>query len=261
MLKLLQTAQELETASKRLRQADYADYLQDWQPAWAGLATPFGVLRQRQTGFLLTVPLLSAIRAYFLARQSYRQTRLDYSEIIIKPAAVAWRDISANYLIFCEGWQAVTNPWFKHLPFQLAKGQILTGQTDTPLPPQMLNYGRWLIPQPQGGFKTGATFEPRFTDVLPTAAARTMLLQALQQAYAQMPAYSINAQQAGIRPATLDKQPFMGAHPQYKNVLIFNGFGAKASMLAPWCAQQLCDYLLHEQALPAAMEVNRYEFA
>jgi hypothetical protein len=39
---------------------------------------------------------------------------------------INWQDISAKKIIFCEGYHAIHNPWFNYLPFQLAKGEILT---------------------------------------------------------------------------------------------------------------------------------------
>ena len=37
---------------------------------------------------------------------------------------------------------------------------------------------------------------------------------------------------AGIRPATKDRRPFIGTHPEFKNIGIFNGLGSKG---AYWC--------------------------
>jgi hypothetical protein len=50
---------------------------------------------------------------------------------------INWQDISAKKIIFCEGYQAIHNPWFNYLPFQLAKGEILTLTAKQILPSTM----------------------------------------------------------------------------------------------------------------------------
>jgi glycine/D-amino acid oxidase-like deaminating enzyme len=64
--------------------------------------------------------------------------------------------------------------------------------------------------------------------------------------------------EVGVRPATRDRQPFLGVHPQHQHLAIFNGFGAKGSLMIPWFSQQMCHYLLHHQVLSDEADIRRF---
>ena len=63
---------------------------------------------------------------------------------------------------------------------------------------------------------------------------------------------------AGVRPATRDRMPFVGLHPQQSHVGIFNGFGSKGSLMIPWHARQLANYLANQQSLSEQADIRRY---
>ncbi|QWF70143.1 FAD-binding oxidoreductase [Methylomonas paludis] len=257
MLRILQNPNQQTYALQRLQQQEYQPYLQAWQPAVDGIVAEFGVLPQTQTGYLRTQALLTALRTFFIAQGCYRQVQLDYQDISLQPY-LQWQDIQSRHIVFCEGHQALANPWFGGLPFQLAKGEILSCHTPDQYARLILNYGHWFLPLPDGHFKTGATFSYGNTDTLPSQAAQDKLLSDLQQVCPQLKPVSITSHQAGIRPTTLDKQAFVGSHPYYKNLHIFNGFGAKGSLSIPWHALQLIAALTNQQPLPKTSDIQRY---
>jgi glycine/D-amino acid oxidase-like deaminating enzyme len=88
--------------------------------------------------------------------------------------------------------------------------------------------------------------------------AKETLLNSLKQVYPRLTLERINNQQAGIRPATLDKQPFIGNHPMHPELVIFNGFGAKGSLQIPWYSKCLADNLLNNSPIPQACNILRY---
>ena len=148
MLRLFRSDQELKTCIKRLNNPGYQAYFAGiTPPAYPinNLATPFGFLEQKQTGYLLTRPLLSCLKEFFISRDSYRLAIFDYRDIRFKPS-LHWKDISPRQIIFCEGYKATQNPLFSWLPFQPVKGEILTLAHQTQFPNKIINYGNWLIP-------------------------------------------------------------------------------------------------------------------
>lgn len=257
MLRLLRNESEHSHALKRLNQPDYRAYLQSWLPAVDGIAAKFGVLQQTQTGYLHTRLLLSKLRDYLVDNASYRQTRLEYGDIVLQPN-LQWQDVKPRHIVFCEGYWAAANPWFGRLPFQPVKGEILGCESSGANPAQILNYGHWYIPLDAQRFKTGATFQPQYSDILPTSQAKTTLLAALQAACPAIAPVRIDEHKVGIRPATLDKQPFIGAHPHHANLHIFNGFGAKGSLAIPWHCRQFIAALEQQTRLSTASDIRRY---
>jgi len=259
MLRLLRTEAEVSACQKRLADPAYRDYL----GALLGsdrLCAPINqfaaVLEQKQTAYLLTRPLLACLKDYFISRNSYRQTSLDYRDIHWQPKP-RWQDITAGQIIFCEGYQAQHNPWFSGLPYQPAQGEILTLESETEFAGPMLNFGHWLIPVGANRFRVGATFARMQTDASPTEAGKVELLQALDKVFPAGSQTRVIAHQANIRPCTADRRPFIGQHPRQAGCWIFNGFGAKGSLQIPWYSQHLVDSLLTGRPLQPACNIER----
>ncbi|POZ52841.1 NAD(P)/FAD-dependent oxidoreductase [Methylovulum psychrotolerans] len=254
MLRLLHSPAQYQQAEKRLRDDAYQAYLATLYPpntSAYGLSNPDGAVVQQQTGYLLTRPLLACLRGFLLAQNSYRQAAFHPDDLRLNP--LRWQDIKPKRLIFCEGYHAQHNPWFSWLPFQPAKGEILTLAHHQPLPDALLNYGHWLLPLNSQHSRIGATFTHNATDTEPTAQGRQQLLAGLAALSADLVQAELTAHHANIRPCTLDKQPFLGYHPQHPQLAIFNGFGAKGSLQIPWYSQRFADSLLNNTPAPGAI--------
>jgi len=258
MLRLFRSDAELAHGLKRLDNPDYQDYLGAVMPperAIKQLAAPFGLLEQKQTGYLLTRPLLTCLKDFFIARNCYRQADVDYQDIQLQPS-LRWQDISPKQIIFCEGHHATKNPWFSWLPFQPVKGEILTLEHQSQIPDKILNYGDWLIPLNSQHIRAGATFDRENLNTLPTERGKSDLLRTLKTISANLAQAILINHQANIRPCTLDKQPFTGHHPQHSQIAIFNGFGAKGSLQIPRYSQHFVDALLNNT--PPLSNIQRY---
>jgi glycine/D-amino acid oxidase-like deaminating enzyme len=260
MLRIFRSEKEVKNCLNKLGDPDYQSYLSELIPPTKvinNLVTPFGFLQQNQTGYLLTRPLLSCLKDFFISINSYRLADLNYSDIQLNPT-LRWQDISARQIIFCEGYHAINNPWFSWLPFQPVKGEILTLEHQTGLPDKMLNYGNWLIPLNTHQIRIGATFDRENLDTRPTGAGRDQLLNALNPISANLRHATLINHQANIRPSTQDRHPFIGNHPQHGQLAIFNGFGAKGSLQIPWHSQRLIDTLLNGTSLPNSCNIQRH---
>jgi glycine/D-amino acid oxidase-like deaminating enzyme len=179
---------------------------------------------------------------------------VDYQDIHLQPS-LCWQDISPKQIIFCEGHHAINNPWFSWLPFQLVKGEILTLEHQSQLPDKILNFGEWLIPLNSHHIRIGATFDRENINTLPTERGKNDLLNALKLISANLAARStLCNHHANIRPCTSDKQAFTGHHPQHPQLAIFNGFGAKGSLLIPWFSRHFADALLNNKPPPSNIQ-------
>lgn len=256
MLRIFRSETELKNAGKRLNNPEYQAYLSNRQSA-ANLATPFGCLEQKQTGFLLTRPLLACLKAFFIAKNCYQQVDFAYQDLQLHPT-LRWQDVFPKQVIFCEGHQARLNPWFCRLPFRPVKGEILTLEHQSQLPDNIINDGHWLIPLTANQIRIGATFDRENLNTQITEQGKNDLLTALSQISAELSTATLINQQANIRPCTQDRHPFIGWHPKHSQLAIFNGFGAKGSLQIPWYSQQLADALLNGTPLPSSGNIQRY---
>lgn len=256
MLRIFNSAKEHINCQKRLNNPDYQPYLGDMHTALDSLNTPFGTVTQQQTGYLLTRPLLACLKDFFVANDCYQQLAFDVADIQLQPT-LRWQGISPKRIIFCEGYHASHNPYFAWLPFQAVKGEILTLAHTHNLPDTILNYGHWLIPLNDHQVRIGATFDWKNLNNQPTELGKQTLFNSLNTVLANFQ-YTTLQHQANVRPCTLDKQPFIGFHPQHPQLGVFNGFGAKGSLQIPSYAQQFANSLLNNADLPSVANIQRY---
>jgi glycine/D-amino acid oxidase-like deaminating enzyme len=55
-----------------------------------------------------------------------------------------------------------------------------------------------------------------------------------------------------------DRRPFLGTHPDYLCLHIFNGLGTKGTSLGPFWGLHFVDYLLGKAALSAEVDIRRF---
>ena len=257
MCRVLSSENMRRVAEQRLADPEYQLYLDGLLEQMGEVVAEHGVLKQRQTGYLRTEALLTCLRQYFVEQQAYRQASLDYAEIQLE-GTLSWQDIRPRQVVFCEGHHARNNPWFGCLPFQVAKGEILECHSPLMNGNVILNFGDWLLPLDRGRFKLGATFEANFSHAEVSQEAKLRLLATLAKSLPALTEFEVIDQRAGIRPTTQDKQPFIGPHPRYPRLHIFNGFGAKGSLMIPGYAHYFVAWLRQRMPLPKHCDIQRY---
>jgi glycine/D-amino acid oxidase-like deaminating enzyme len=70
--------------------------------------------------------------------------------------------------------------------------------------------------------------------------------------------FTVINHEAGIRPAVIDRRPVIGTHHTSKNIHVFNGFGTKAVMLAPYYAKQFVNQFQKKEKLDDEVNVSRF---
>ncbi len=256
ILRLVQKPAELVHLQKRQQDLAYQPYLGTYKPK-TQFKADFGTVEQAQTGYVLIASLLKHLHEFFLQQQSYQQLDFQYSEIKFSPQ-LHWRNFNPKKIIFCEGFQAQNNPYFAYLPFQVAKGEILTIASSEFITDKILQYGNWLLPLNNNHYRLGATFDPVHLNTDITQDAKTILSNNLHARLPNSCKFKVIQQQANIRPCTLDKQAFIGLHPQHPELAIFNGFGAKGSLQIPYYAQQFSQHLITKTPLNSNIDIQRY---
>ncbi|HEY8915891.1 MAG TPA: FAD-binding oxidoreductase [Chitinophaga sp.] len=200
--------------------------------------------------------LLPAWRHYLAQRQLLWDEQLDLTQLQHTAAGVQYKEVQARAIIFCEGAQIIHNPWFKHIPFLLNKGEVLKVRIPGLHTENILKKSITLVPQEQEVFWAGSTFVWDYVDEAPTPEKRLFLEESLQQLL-KVP-YTVLEQQAGIRPSGKDRRPIMGLHPQYPALGLFNGLGTKGCSLAPYMAHMLTQHLLQGMPLLPEADIKRY---
>jgi glycine/D-amino acid oxidase-like deaminating enzyme len=215
----------------------------------------FGVVNQ--TGWLDTSAYMESSMAYFKSRNEFSKEMFEYSQLQVSEGEVSYGGVKAKAILFAEGNHLPKNPWFNDLPMQGNKGEILIIKCPGLKLEQIIKSSVFLMPYQEDLFWAGATYDRDYNDETPTADARNFLISKLET-FLKLP-YQIIEHKSGIRPTTEDRRPFVGNHPEYKNLYVFNGMGSRASLVAPWASKLLFDKIYNGLELPADMDIARFQ--
>jgi len=208
-------------------------------------------------GNLDMLAFMNACRQYVTLHANYCNQLFDFNKLAVTATDVTYDNVTANKIIFCEGHLISQNPYFKWIPFKPAKGETLTIKCDNlNLENDILNKGVFIMPLGNNTYKVGATYEWTDLSDYPTEKGKLELEQKLNTLI-QTP-YTIISHDAGVRPSVIDRRPVIGAHPEYNNVLCFNGFGTKAIMLVPYFTKQFINYLKANIAISSEVDLKRF---
>jgi glycine/D-amino acid oxidase-like deaminating enzyme len=210
--------------------------------------------------------IIQARRKMLKDKNQLLEERFDIDELKItkddsgEADKVIYKNITAGKIIFCDGAAGFDNPYFKNLPYSLNKGEVLIIEAPDLPASTIYKKGLTIAPLPgkeKGYFWIGSNYTWDFTDVNPTAEFRTRTEQYLKD-WLKVD-FKIADHKAAIRPANLERRPFAGLHPVYKNIGILNGMGTKGCSLAPYFAKQLADHLIHGKEILPEADVKRFQ--
>lgn len=177
-------------------------------------------------------------------------------ELVVSSESIKYQHLTSRAIVFCEGAQARQNPLWSWLPFDPAKGEILTIRVPD-LPEQHILFrGGFLVPLGGHRFKAGATYSWHRLDAEPTEAGREELKQKIASVI-RVP-YEILDHQAGVRPAVKGRRPLIGRHPVHPNVYLLNGFGSKGVLMGPWLTENFVEWMNGKGSLPPEADIERH---
>ena len=220
------------------------------------VSAPCGGFVQHRTGYVDMPHLLRRLRRWLTHHGALHECAVDYRKIEPTADGVAAAGLRADRLVFCDGARVRLNPWFDWLPLAPVKGEILNLQVADPQLRYIVNAAHWLVPLTNGEIRLGATHDHHSLDDDPTSGGRQQLLRGLQRLLPGAQ-FRVVAHQAGLRPATRDRYPLLGRHPQFPGLWICNGFGARGALTIPWYTRCLAEHLVRAAPLPAEADIRR----
>ncbi|MCC9136329.1 NAD(P)/FAD-dependent oxidoreductase [Pontibacter silvestris] len=217
---------------------------------------PFGGIMIKQGGYLQVSLMLELLARDLLQHSLMLPERFNIEHLQLTGQGVKYRQAEAKHLIFCEGYQVINNPYFKWLPIQPTKGEVLEVQTQNFKAECIYNKAVYVVPIEDGRFKIGATYDWRKPNEEPTEAGQEELSERFCQITSQD--FDILNHWAGIRPAVRDRRPLVGVHPEYTQLSVFNGMGSKGVLMAPYLAHNFAKALAGEAELLPDVHISRY---
>lgn len=185
--------------------------------------------------------ITSLIKQELIERDAFVQEKFDHSLIEFSDRQLNYKGIDAKKIIFCEGWQAIHNPYFNAGLLEPAKGEALIIRIPDVQITQMLKYKIFIVPQQKDLYWVGSTYAWNQPHPKPTKEKYEYLDQALSQILNVE--YEIVDHLAAIRPSSQDRRPLVITHKEYPQLIFFNGLGTKGISMSPYFTDNLIDML------------------
>jgi len=202
--------------------------------------------------------LLPAWRQQLKNNTQLREEDFDFENLVIKEQSIQYGNITAEKIIFCDGLSSFENSFFKALPFAPNKGEVLIVEIPGLPDRNIYKKGFLLAPlQVEDVFWLGSNYQWSFSDPEPHKEFYEQAERHLK-AWLKIP-FKILEHKAALRPATLERRPFVGLHPYQRNIGILNGMGTKGCSLAPYFASQLVDQLLRKKEITPEADIKRFQ--
>ena len=221
----------------------------------------FGGIEFKQGGYVDVNKMLLVFRKFLISSNLFKELSFDENELELKENEVVYASsqLQETYIfkkvIFCRGIKDAESKYWNWLNFKPVKGEILSGKFENIDFQEIINRSGWVLPCENGTYKIGSTYEWGKLDSSLTEQAKEDILAQTSQLI-KAPFY-VQAHEAGIRPATADRRPLIGLHPNFPSLAIFNGLGTKGVSIAPYFAHHFTDFLLENKDLDKEVRIER----
>lgn len=208
------------------------------------------------TGRINTALLLEKYRELLEAEGVLHFEQFEYNKLELLPEGIKYEDHEAKKIIFCEGFGLKKNPYFSFLPLYGNKGEYIIIKAPELKLQVAVKSSVFILPLENDLYKVGATYNNQDTSEEPTNDAKESLLKKLSEMITCE--FELVNQVSGIRPATKDRKPIVGKHPEHSQIYCCNGFGSRGVLMAPVIAKELAAHL--EEGTPLDPETNLHRF-
>ena len=260
MVRLFSNDSEVDFFARRIAVTEFRELVRQPEPLLAPswFVSDHGSFEMPSAGQLDVPKYLAVSREHFTREGCYLTTDLDVgSDLVFDNLGVNLPrlGVRAERLIFCQGIDATSNPWFRAVRLKPAKGEILTVRIPGLGENRVVHRGVWLAPLGGELFRVCSTYEWQQLDNVPTAAGRDDILSRLRE-FLLLP-FEVVEHQAAVRPIHLNQYPVLGLHPDHEQLGYFNGLGSKGTLHAPFFASHFVRVLSGEATLDPEVDLNR----
>jgi len=200
--------------------------------------------------------LLHHWRQYLIEKNTLIEDVFEFNKLGVTADQIVYKNYTANKIIFCEGAKGQENPYFNQLPFAPNKGEALLVKINNLDNSFIYKETVSIVPWKDAIFWVGSNYEWDNYNDDPSPSFKEKTMAALNE-WLTIP-YEVIDHIAAIRPANTQRRPFIGMHPIYKNIGIFNGMGTKGCSLAPYFAEQLTSHILQQTTLDNEASIDRF---
>ncbi len=217
---------------------------------------PYGLGEVLATGRVDTRIMISSYSKYLHVLGALKEEKFVFEELEIHKDSFRYKGLQFKKIVFATGFGLKKNPFFNYLPLNGTKGELLTIEAKQLQETKVIKSSVFIIPIGDDRYRVGATYKWKDKSNATTQEAREELLTKLNTFLKC--SYEVKEQHAGIRPTVADRRPLIGAHPEFPQMYLLNGFGSRGVLIAPFASKRLFDFIENETPLDMEMDIERY---
>lgn len=204
--------------------------------------------------YIDTPGLLSALRLS-IGASHFQELTWSYEDFLPETSGWSFHGENYSHVIFAEGFRVLENPYFGAVPFKPNKGQGIHVKGPEVNSPDCWHKTYFYMGLPGKPWKIGSTYQARFQDLDAEAKETELLLHAAKAHGFDTESYF---SWTGIRPASGDRRPVIGAHPFISGLYLFNGLGSRGLSTVPAMAEQITRLIAGNHAVWPEVDIIRF---
>ncbi|HBH25269.1 MAG TPA: hypothetical protein DDY13_17860 [Cytophagales bacterium] len=216
---------------------------------------PHGGLLLRETGYLDIPEFIDSSKKYFTELGVLHHQFFNEESIHPGSETVQYEGWKAKAIVYCNGVSIQQSKYFSWLPMRPVKGDILYIKPNIAFE-KIYNRGCFILPHHNGYYKAGSTYYQGDLHAETSEKGKNEIMSKIDSLLNM--GYVVVDQVAGVRPATKDRKPILGRHPEYATLFVLNGLGTKGVTLAPYFAGHLSENLLYNYKLMPEIDIQRF---
>lgn len=167
-------------------------------------------------------------------------------------------DFNFKNIVFCEGMNVRSNPFFSEIPVIPNKGHHLSVKLSEKLNHEFtLKKKHFLFPLDKEFHYYGGTYDPNEREDEIDNFKTEELITGLQEFYSHD--FEVIEVKYGFRPTVKDRRPILGNHPEHQNFYVFNGLGARGILNGCYFSRALFDHIEYEKELMPDVDIKRFK--
>ena len=222
-----------------------------------GIDSTYDYGEVNKTGYVDVTSLLEYYKLYLQNKNCLTSKTFNYNLLEIDEDHIKYKDIIAKHIVFAEGFGMHQNPFFKDLPLDGVKGELLIIKAPELSLNLIVNTSIFILPLGNQLFKVGATYNWSDKTNIPTQEGKHELIERIKEILTCD--FEIISHYAGVRPTVKDRKPLVGTHRLFLNVHVLNGLGTRGVMLGPSMAKELFDHIEFGTPLTPEININRFD--
>ena len=193
----------------------------------------------------------------FLEQNSHLiKEKFDYN--LVKTENSTYKNIQFKNIIFAEGMAVKENPYFSEIPVEANKGHHLEVKISEKIEDDFtIKKEHFIFPLNENTYYYGGTYDREQTHHKIDDSAVEKLTNALAEFYPND--FEVTQVKFGFRPTVKDRRPIVGNHPEFKNLYVFNGLGARGILNGNYFSINLYNHLENGEEIHPEVDVKRFQ--